>query len=417
MTRDRKELETFGRKRKRDYVRVLRETVDGRPMIRVQWREPKLRTESFEDTRNGLREAKAFAEGTHERLKAPVSTRIDFPAITYRQLWEAYWTAKLDSWREATQKNKRARWAKFELFVGKDEDARRLTRERLDEFKRAMMANGHSTYQVAQHIQVVTALYRWAVDDRDLLPPTKVTTYVPEFSRDAKRQVATMEEYQAADREKILAQLDPRSPVQWRAWALATLFAYCAPRQNAARHLEWRDIDFTAGVIHWRAELDKMGTERWQPMPPQVIDAFRVAYGWRCFDEYTGPFVFYGVQRRTRGQPLRRRDTHHAKTRTTLEGVTVGEKPYTYAAFHAQHAAAESRAGIAHKKYRSSHGHRRGVATDIHAATGSTRAAADWIGDKSTRVVDRHYVKTRTEELRRYAGVVVDAMTKKEEGQ
>ena len=119
MSPNRKELEAFGRKRRRDYVRVLREVANGREVIRVQWRELldgqlRIKTESFEDTRNGLREAKAFAEGTHERLKAPPSTSAEpFALITYRELWTKYVTAKLDAWKDATFRNKKGRCAKF----------------------------------------------------------------------------------------------------------------------------------------------------------------------------------------------------------------------------------------------------------------------------------------------------------------
>lgn len=380
-------LYTLGRKRHHDYVRVFRETVDGVSRARVQWKEARrVRTESFVDTRKGIAEAKAFAEGVHERLQAKAP---EFAPVTIGELWTKYLTAKVDAWRPATLTNKSGRWEKFVLFAGRSTIAQHVTRETLDAFKRALMTtptrNKHlrSVYQVAQHIDVVTALFRWAVD-RDLIPPTKVATYAPEFSRDSKLQVIEMAEYSADERAKVLAQFNPRDSRQWRAWALTVLFAYCGPRQNAARRLEWRDIRLDAELIHWRPELDKMAGDRWQPMPAPVVEAFWVAYGWRTSQGYQGPFVFYAAK----------------ETRQD-----AGE-PYTYQAYVRALHEAEKRAGMTAVRYRGAHGFRRGIAGDVHAKTGSSKRAAEWIGDKSVKVVERHYLLEREEELRKTADMI-----------
>jgi hypothetical protein len=201
-----------------------------------------------------------------------------------------------------------------------------------------------------------------------------------------------MAEYSPTEREQILAQLDPRDSRQWRAWALTVLFRYCGPRQNAARHLTLDDIDLEASAIAWRPELDKTGEARVQPMPASVREAFLIALGWAQHDGYTGPWVFYSPTRRIR---------------------TDDAAPYTYQAYNQALRTAEDRAGVVHKKYRAAHGYRRGVATDIHAMTGSTRAAADWIGDKSVKIVDKHYVQTRDEEMRKYAQLVEGGMARR----
>jgi integrase len=383
---NRKLLETFGRKRRHDYVRIFRETASGVTRVRVQWTQSGLlKTESFPDTRKGISEAKAFGEGVHERLQAKTP---DFNPVTIGELWDKYVTAKVDAWRAATLTNKAGRWDKFVLFVGKGQIAQHVTRETLDAFKRALLTTPtrskrpRSVYQVAQHIEVVTALFRWAVD-RDLIPPTKVATYAPEFSRDAKLQIVEMGEFSADERTKVLAQLNPRDIRQWRAWVLTVLFAYCGPRQNAARHLEWRDIDFVVGTIRWRPELDKMATDRVQPMPEPVREAMWVAYGWRTTQGYRGPFVFYGVQDRTRDV-----------------------KPWTYQAYAAALDGACQRAGVARQKYQGAHAFRRGIAGDVHAKTGSSKKAAEWIGDRSVKIVEKHYLLEREEELRKTAQLV-----------
>lgn len=133
-------------------------------------------------------------------------------------------------------------------------------------------------------------------------------------------------------------------------------------------------------------------------MPAPVAEAFWIAFGWRAFDTYAGAFVFYGAQRRTRGQALRR-NPHRAKAKESMDGIAVGEKPYTYAALNQAMRGAEDRAGIEHVHYRSTHGHRRGVSGDIHSQTGSSKKAADWIGDKSTKIVEKHYLLQREADL------------------
>ncbi len=127
-----------------------------------------------------------------------------------------------------------------------------------------------------------------------------------------------------------------------------------------------------------------MGGEREQPMPEPVRDALWVAYGWRCTQAYAGPFVFYGVQ-------IRRREAG---------------KPWTYQAFVAALHDAEARAGITAIKWRGAHGFRRGISGDIHAATGSSKKAADWIGDRSVKIVEKHYLLERAEEMRKTANLV-----------
>jgi hypothetical protein len=409
MSPARKTLESFGKKGRRDYVRVVRELVDGVSKIRVLWKEPHRQLESFEDTRNGLREARAFADGKHEALKAPALVATD--PLTLRQAFEKYVTAMVDEWSDNTLRLRRWRWSKLELFAGRDALAKDITREVLDELKRALLKS-HVPNQVRQAIKEITGVFRWLVD-RDLIPPTKVTHYTTGFKKAILRAGPKMAEYSRDERERIIAVLDPGDRIQWRAWALNVLFAYCGPRQTAARHLEVADVELSepefthsphgliptfSGRIHWREETNKTGEDWHQPMPQPVAEAFWVALGWRQFDHYDGRFLFYGVQRRTRGQALRR-NTRRPKSLEAMDGIDVDEKPYTYAAMLDQLHRAEQRAGIETIKYRGAHGHRRGVGGDVHAATGSEKAAADWLGDRSVKVVRDHYLLKREEEL------------------
>lgn len=376
---ERKALFVFGRKRKPDYVRGFRETVDGVPKIRVQWSR-RSSTESFDDTRKGLAEAKAFAEGVHESLQTRAPAEI--APLTLRELVDKHIAAKDSEWRPNTLRLLRGRWGKLELSVGRSTPAHLITRETLDDLKRKLLET-HSPNQVRLAIKAVTSVFRWGVD-RDLVPPTKVVTYTAKFSKDVERSAPKMAEFSADERLKVIAQLDPRDSRQWRAWVLVTLLAYCGPRQNAARHLEWRDIDFDGGLIIWRPELDKMAGERSQPMPQPVRDALWVAYGWRQTQGYIGRFVFYGVQQRGRDK----------------------DQPWTYQAFCKALHDAERRAGMTPIKWRGAHGFRRGIAGDVHAKTGSSKKAAEWIGDKSVKVVERHYLLEREAEQRKTAEMV-----------
>lgn len=385
-------LEVFGKKGKRDYVRVVRERAGGQAVIRVLWKDGTgRRLETFEDSRNGLREAKAFADSKHDALKAPTVTT--YADVSLRGLFERYLTAKQDAWRGRTLVLERERWRKFELYADRQTVARIITRESLDGFKRTMLERGHAHNQVARHVECVKRVFRWGVD-RDLIPPTKVTTYRAEFSKDAKLAAPVMAEFKGEERDRMIAVLDPRKALEWRAWTLMTLIGFCGPRQNAARHLTWADVDLVRGEVVWRPEHDKMGNGRIQPLPKPVHDALWVAYGWRLADGYEGRFVFYGAQDRTRRQ----------------------DKPWTYQAFVAALHNAEARAGIPSVKWKGAHAFRRGIAGDVLSRTGSEKRAAEWIGDKDLDVVKRSYLLERPEELAKTASLLQPDATEPYDG-
>lgn len=377
---------TFGRPRKLGYVRAFKVSVGDRDLVRVQWRkrDGSVGTESFPDTRKGIADAKAFAEGVYESLTTkPAPSPVAFQPLTLRQVWEKYAAAHAKAWRPKTHQSAADRWKKVELLLGKDTLATTITPESLDGIVTLLIdtptaqGRSRSTNQVRSIVALIRAVYRWASVERDLLPPTRVTNYKVELSKDLQRQVVEQHEYRDADRIKVLAQWSPLRRKEWRAWALTTLLAYCGPRQNAALNLRWSDIDFDGEIITWRPEHDKMGHVRHQPMPAPVKDAFYVAMGWALEEGYTGGLVFFAVQDRRQKQDL----------------------PWSYQAYIAQLHAAEEAAGVTRLLYRGAHGFRRGIAGNVHSVTGSSKKAADWIGDKSTRVVEKHYLKVRKDDL------------------
>lgn len=394
----RKQITAYGRKRKPGYVRVFRETTATGSLIRVQWTEPgaaTLSTSSYDDSRNGIAQAKAFAQGVHDRLTAKVPVQ-SFDPLTLRQVWDKYVAAHINAWRPKSLRSATDRWKRVELVLGRETPAASLTPERLDDMLNTLLEtrirgnNIRSTNQVKSIMALLSAVYRWA-EQRRLLPPSLVSGYRPKLSKEKARNVVQMHEYRETERFKVLAELSPDDSRQWRAWALTVLFAYCGPRQTAARSLEWADVDLEAKVIRWRPETDKMGRERFQPMPEPVYDAFLVALAWREKAGYQGRFVFFAVQDR---------------------GLQK-DQPYTYQAYIGQLHAAEARAGVESIAYRGAHGFRRGIAGDVHSATGSEKQAADWIGDKSVRIVRDHYLLTRGDELRKTAELVTGTATKR----
>jgi integrase len=285
--------------------------------------------------------------------------------------------------------------------VTADKLASAVTRETLDRFRAELRRVGHVPEQVARHVQVVKQVYEWAVD-RDLIPPTKVATYKYKRGRDEKAMV--IPEYTPKEARALLGGLDPRDSRQWRLYVALHVFAFAGPRQFAARHLEWRDIDFSAGTVRWRPELDKLGYDRTQLLPSQVLDALWVAYGWRCALGYDGPFVLFRPSQTLIDQKgSNHRHPLATKRRRERAAATI-DKPWTYQAFNQALARLEHDVNVKHIPYRSAHGFRRYVVTEVLARTGNLVLAGQYVGDKDVRTLMRSYVRERPEEMRGVVG-------------
>lgn len=139
-------------------------------------------------------------------------------------------------------------------------------------------------------------------------------------------------------------------------------------------------------------------------MPPQVRDALMVAYRWSLRFGYAGKWVFFRPGAGVREQDTRR-GLWYVTEKARARAGRAKDLPYTYSAYNGSLHRYERKAGLEPVPFKASHAFRRGIATDIHDATGSTRDAADWIGDKSVKVVDRHYIKTRDDKMRKLAGL------------
>lgn len=374
----------------------------------VAWRERgQRRRESWDDSTENRKYAKAFAEGVLERLEAirkGVTPGTVYRPIAVRDLWERYVAALEDGVRARTLENYAGRWKKFELFIGREKVASDVTREDLDEFRRALRRNGIVVNQARAIIATVTRVFRFGVE-RDLIPPTKVVGHTVKLRRG--EGPIEVEEYKPDEARKILAQFDPRDTSDWRGYVATHLFAFAGPRQNAARHLTWDDVDLEAGTIRWRKELDKIGAkDRVQPVPSQVLDALWIAYGWRLAHDYRGGFILFRP-----GAGLRDPGNGWAySARAAARAAAKADKPWSYAAYNARLREAERAAGVPHVKYRAAHGFRRFVVTEVLERTGNLVTAGQYVGDTDLRTLRKSYVRDRAEQLRPVADHMATAL-------
>lgn len=377
-------LATFGLRGKR--VRVYRcATASGTKLVRVEWRERGKRVrESWPDTRENVKLARAYGEGVAERLAQRATVVRE--RLTLATLVQRYRLAN-DHWRPATVTATFGRLRQFLLFAGETLYADLVTPELLDEYRAVLRARISSKTkkttapnQIANAASEVKALFRFA-RMRKLIAENPLAEYTVRLAKDEKRDETS--EYSNEEWGAVLQQLDPKLSHQWRPYCLMLLAGVLGPRQNALRHLTWEDVDLRAQEVTWRGETDKMGKERTQPLPRDAVRAFRIARVWRRRAKYSGPWIFFGAQERTRGK-----------------------KPYGYQALNKQLHEAETRAGVAHIPYRALHGFRRTSAGNVHALTGGNiKDAGDWIGDTDLKSLMK-YLKKRDPRQREVAGLV-----------
>lgn len=390
-------------------------------LVRVQWGSPR-KTESWPDTPENRARAIAYGEGVIEQLTAPATPAAPtFEPIDLRGLWDRYALAEFDGLRVRSRDNYKKRWAKFELFKGRDFDATKVKRETLDEFRAELRKQEHEINQVARHIEMVKRVFRWGVDN-DVIPPTKVTSYRFKRSRDEKP--LEIEEYSPAEATAILSQFDPHDSRRWRMYVASYVLAFAGPRQNAALHLRWSDITFIPvetgkgrkktiewhATIRWRPETDKLGKDRTQPVPPPVAEALWVAYGWAIAFGYDGEFVFFrpGAGKRDRGIRWKNK-VGYVSARSRARSEAKPDKPWTYASYHGGLIAAEKSAKVDHKPFRAAHGFRRYVVNEVLKKTGNLALAGQYIGDDDIRTLQESYVRERAEDLREVANHMAGA--------
>jgi hypothetical protein len=164
----------------------------------------------------------------------------------------------------------------------------------------------------------------------------------------------------------------------WRAHGVLAVCGYQGARQWSVLHLRWTDIDLERGIITWRAEWDKNGVTWTQPLRPQTRAVLAVCQRRSGDSEWVFPA----------GNKLNK-------------GAV-----YTAQSLWCSLVAAEKRAGIDHKRNRGAHGLRRLLAGEVMARTGNIKDAADAIGDKSLKVVEKSYLVKRDDRVREVFGML-----------
>ncbi len=397
-----KEYGTHGRS-----VRVFVETFDDpkrETLVRVFWRENgKRKMESLPDSRDNQKTAKAFAEGVAERLALKGPAHVE--RVTMRELGERYLLAHPtpETWRPKTRTTFLARWRVCIAFLTPDRAIDTMTPETLDELRAAMRAQQYAVNQIANHVQLVKSMFRFA-RARKYLSENPIADYAMKLSRDQRR--LEVPEWSAQDCAKILAELDPRASRGWRAYVAIVLAALLGARVNALLHLEWRDVDLALRTVRWRPELDKLAKDRVQPLPRDAMRVLRIARVWRRRLEYDGPFVFPAGVTEQRGQTRERKawelDPSHKRvgTKTTRRAA---DKPYTYSAVNGALRTAAKRAGVRWIEQRAMHGFRRYVLNNALKLTGNLSLAGRYIGDTDMRTLTRSYVRDRPEDFKEIA--------------
>jgi integrase len=369
VSKDRKTIRTYGERGRS--ARVFTER--GGLKIRVQWRVGGLlKTESFPNTPAGKDRAKSFAQGVVDALEART-----LPArMTVAELWGRYAESELTNIRKRTFQLNADAWRKWELYVGREKVAEDLGVDTMTGFRAALEKQGLAVNTIRRHVGGVKLIYNWG-EAHELLARNKMHRYRFKVGKD--KRPAKVPEYRGDDFAAILAELPVTGTTRhWRAGGILALCGYQGARQNAVRHLQWKDVDVDGGAITWRAQWDKLGKERVQPLRLPAIGAL-ISVG----EQHTrlgifSEWIFPAPRERKRST----------------------DPVYSAQALWWELTQAERRAGIAHKRGRGAHGLRRMLAGDVLAITSNLKTAGDAIGDKDLRILQNHYFSDRPEDVR-----------------
>src|SRR5262249_50742135 len=124
------------------------------------------------------------------------------------------------------------------------------------------------------------------------------------------------DEYRSDEFRAILAALDPCRATQWRAWVALAICGFQGARQNAVLHLQPGDVElghaeftrdgprWVMGTITWRAQWDKNGETRTDPLRLPAQLAIEIAMEWAERNAYAGPWLIPSVQRTKQGEQI-----------------------------------------------------------------------------------------------------------------
>lgn len=335
-------------------------------LIRVRWRENgKRMTRSWPFSAANKATAKAFAKGIAEGREIQ-STR---SPVTLRQLWEKFAEAEFPHLRPKSKKLYKEYFARWETMWGRDFLAERTTLLMVVEFRTALAKQGKAISTIRHSIETVKMVYAWGAMHK-LILTSEIALYKFKIAKESRK--AAPPEYSTEEADNILAQLDPNSATQWRAWVALTICRQQGVRQNSVLHLKWTDV--TTTHITWRAEWDKNGKEWSQPLRDGTRKAIAIAALWTPTWYHCQWVLPSGYSRQNK------------------------EDPYTIGGLYLALRKAEARAGVKHLENRGGHGLRRLLAGDINEATGDPALAMMAIGD-DVRQAGR-YIQKRDDRMR-----------------
>jgi integrase len=328
--------------------------------VRVQWRQQgALKTQSWPNTEENQAEARVYAETIAQELREAKAPRA---RLTVRQLWQKHSDSEFSRLRPRTCALRSADWRKWELFVGRDAIAEDQGRDKLVEFRAGLETAGLGVRTIGETIKSVRLVYAWGLE-HEVLRRDRLAPYRYKVAKD--RRPAPVEEYRQDEFAALLRALPLDDGRSWRAHGVLALCGYQGARQWSVLHLRWADIDLDRGILTWQADWDKNGVTWFQPLRPRSRSVLEVCRR-RAGDS---PWVF-------------------PASSSLNKGEVYTEQSLWYALV-----AAEKRAGISHKRNRGAHGLRRLLAGEVMALTGNIKDAADAIGDRDLKVMQRYLVK------------------------
>jgi integrase len=233
------------------------------------------------DTRAQRAEVKRRVDELVGKLAETPATSPE-PRVTLLGLVERYWREVTPTKVRESRVNDRIALGLAVQAWGGDRDPLTLDRSDWDAYIRRRLAGDlyvedkrkPSTSRavrkgtVAAELRLICALFMWAT----LLRTSRgkpVLTWHPFKGLPKPREVepaqprVTDEEYHAL--LKVAPNVHPQC-------ALALTMAYeTGHRLSAIRNLQWRDIDFAAKTVHWRAETDKVRYDHTNPLTDEAL--------------------------------------------------------------------------------------------------------------------------------------------------
>lgn len=213
--------------------------------------------------------------------------------LTLEHLWRRY-SKESPDFLDNTPRTKREDEAHVRIlmdFFGENADVRNLTEHDVRSFtaKRAaggiLLNSGKKSGLVRARtpeveVRILKTMLRWATTVRmgaghRLLTLNPLAGVRSERETDPRRPVATWQRFQAIRTAmQELAELTGNQ--RWVRMQFALVLAEATGRRiGSIRQLAWRDIDFDAGTIRWRAETDKKRKESVVPLPPLLLEEAR----------------------------------------------------------------------------------------------------------------------------------------------